>query len=98
MTTPKGFWKEGRFIKGATVKTSGTFSTSGLELEVAAAVARARESGKALDELAELLVRHPVLRDDIPDQTWNQQTASWEGPQHLLVPLVSLYAQQSLNQ
>ena len=62
MTTPTGFWRDGKFIQGATVKTSGTFSTSGLELEVAAAVARARVNGKALNELAELLVRVPVLR------------------------------------
>lgn len=68
-----------------------------MELEVAAAVARARETGKALEELGNLLSQHPVLKVDTPAQAWNQQTGSWEGTPHLLAPLATLYAEQLLK-
>ena len=43
-----GYWSEGRFVAGSTLRTAGVGGVSGLELEVAAAVARARENGGAL--------------------------------------------------
>ena len=96
--TAKGFWdSNGKFVQGATVRTAGTFSTSQLELEVAAAVARARETSQALAELKALLTQHPQLRVDTPDQTWNSETKSWDGPTHLLTPLAQLYAELLLG-
>lgn len=68
-----------------------------MELEVAAAVARARENGTALKELGDLLSKHTVLKVDVPqEQKWNQQTGNWEGAQHLLTPLATLHAEQLL--
>ena len=93
----KGYWKDGQFVAGHTVKTAGTAGVGTLALEVAAAVARARETGSALRELAGLLTQYPVLKVDVAEQTWNQQTASWEGQPHLLAPLAVLYADQQLK-
>lgn len=93
--TARGYWKDGRFVAGQTVKTAGTGGVGKLELEVAAAVARARETGRALDELAGLLDRHPSLKIDVADQTWNPETGRWEGPEHPLAPLAALYAWQT---
>jgi hypothetical protein len=93
----KGFWQQGRFVQGATVRTAGTFSTSQLELEVAAAVARARETGQVLAELKALLTDHPQLRVDTPEQVWNSETKSWDGATHLLTPLAHLYAELLLG-
>ena len=94
----RGYWKDGQFVAGQTVRTAGTGGVGTLELEVAAAVARARESGTALEELGDLLNQHPVLRVDVPDQTWDQEKGCWEGPVHLLAPLAGLYAQQTQQQ
>ena len=93
----KGYWKDGRFVLGQTVKTAGTGGVGTLELEVAAAVARARETGKALEELGNLLTKHPVLKVDVQEQTWNQTNGCWEGTQHLLAPLAALYAERQLK-
>ena len=93
----KGYWKDGRFVLGQTVKTAGTGGVGTLELEVAATVARARETGKALEELGNLLTQHPVLKVDVQEQTWNQTNGCWEGTQHLLAPLAALYAEQQLK-
>jgi hypothetical protein len=92
-----GYWQNGTFVTGQTVRTAGTSGVGKLELEVAAAVARARETGKALEELGNLLSQHPVLKVDTPEQRWNQQTGSWEGAGHLLSPLAALYAEQLLT-
>ena len=35
-----GYWKDGQFVAGQTVRTAGTCGVGTLELEVAAAVAR----------------------------------------------------------
>ena len=92
-----GYWQNGTFVRGQTVRTAGTVGVGKLELEVAAAVARARTTGKALEELGNLLTQHPVLKVDVPqEQKWNQQTGNWEGAQHLLTPLATLYAEQLL--
>ena len=91
-----GYWQNGTFVTGQTVRTAGTGGVGKLELEVAAAVARARENGSALKELGDLLSQHPVLKVDTPEQNWNQQTGSWEGTPHLLAPLATLYAEQQL--
>ena len=93
----KGYWKDGRFVLGQTVKTAGTGGVGSLELDVAAAVARARETGTALKELADLLTQHPVLKVDVQEQTWNQTNGCWEGTPHLLAPLAVLYAEQQLK-
>ena len=95
MTT--GFWdSNGRFVQGATVRTAGAWSTSALELEVAAACARVREadSKAALAELKTLLDTHLVLRNDVAERVWNEETKAWKGEPHLLTPLVELYAEQ----
>ena len=57
-----GYWSEGRFVAGSTLRTAGVGGVSGLELEVAAAVARAREKGGALEELRRLLETYPALK------------------------------------
>lgn len=93
----RGYWKDGTFVAGQTVKTAGTVGVGTLELEVAAAVARAREAGTALQEMGELLTRHPVLKIDVQEQTWNPADACWEGRSHLLTPLAVLYAEQLFN-
>ena len=93
----KGYWKNGQFVAGHTVKTAGTAGVGTLALEVAAAVARARETGSALRELAGLLNQYPVLKVDTPEQVWNQAEARWEGQPHLLAPLAVLYADQQLK-
>lgn len=99
MTT--GFWDaNGRFVAGATVRTAGAWSTSALELEVAAACARAREAGKAqtaLSELKTLLSTHLVLRNDVAERVWDDETRKWKGEEHLLTPLVAVYAEQLLT-
>ena len=95
MTT--GFWdSNGRFVAGATVRTAGAWSTSALELEVAAACARAREAGtahSALNELKTLLSTHLVLLNDVAERVWNEETKAWKGEPHLLTPLVELYVE-----
>jgi hypothetical protein len=78
-----GYWSEGRFVAGSTLRTAGVGGVSGLELEVAAAVARAREKGGALQELRRLLETYPVLRRD-----------SAEDEEHLLKALSWLCAEQ----
>ena len=58
-----GYWQEGRWVQGATVKTAGDRGTSGLELEVAAACARCTEGvSDPADELRELIKRYPTLK------------------------------------
>lgn len=76
-----GYWSEGRFVAGSTVRTAGVGGVSGLELEVAAAVARARESGGALTELKRLLEAHPALKREAAEEE-----------EHLLAPLARLFA------
>jgi hypothetical protein len=71
-----GYWQDGRFIQGATVRTAGTFSVGQLGLQVAAAVARARENGNALGELAELLRHYPQLRLDVVSHHVRQPSSS----------------------
>ena len=92
-----GYWQNGTFVRGQTVRTAGTGGVGKLELEVAAAVARARDNGTALKELGDLLTQHPVLKVDVlQEQKWNPQTGNWEGTQHLLTPLAALFAEQQL--
>ena len=93
----RGYWENGTFVRGQTVKTAGTGGVGTLELEVAAACSRAREAGTALKELGELLTRYPVLKNDVQEQTWNPANACWEGRSHLLSPLAVLYAEQLFN-
>jgi len=93
----KGYWQNGTFVRGQTVRTAGTGGVGTLELEVAAACSRARETGKALEELGNLLTKHPVLKVDVQEQTWNQTTGCWEGTQHVLAPLAVLFAEQNLK-
>jgi hypothetical protein len=81
-----GYWSEGRFVAGSTVRTAGVGGVSGLELEVAAAVARARENGGALAEMKRLLESYPALKREAP-----------EGEEHLLSPLARLYADELLT-
>jgi len=80
-----GYWCDGRFIAGSTVRTAGMGGVSGLELEIAAAVARVRENGGALNELRRLMESWPALKRDAADE---------EG--HLLKPMVWLYADEQL--
>jgi hypothetical protein len=80
-----GYWSEGRFVAGSTLRTAGVGGVSGLELEVAAAVARARKNGGALTELRHLLTTYPVLKREPA-----------EGEEHPLKPLVWLYADEQL--
>lgn len=93
----KGYWEGGRFVIGQTVKTAGSAGVGKLELEVAAAVARGRETGDALKEMRELLHQYPALKNDTPERSWNQANACWEGQSHLLTPLAELYADQQMN-
>lgn len=81
-----GYWSEGRFVAGTTVKTAGMGGVSGLELEVAAAVARVRENGGALEELRRLMDEHPPLKRDVE-----------EGEEHFLTPLAWLWAELALK-
>jgi hypothetical protein len=81
-----GYWSEGRFVAGSTLRTAGVGGVSGLELEVAAAVARAREKGGALEELRRLMDEHPALRRDVA-----------EGEEHFLTPLAWLWAELALK-
>jgi hypothetical protein len=92
-----GYWQDGRFIQGATVRTAGTFSVGQLGLQVAAAVARARVNSNALGELAELLRQYPQLRVEAPQPSWNSGTKEYDGELHLLTPLAQLYAEQLFN-
>ena len=80
-----GYWSDGRFVAGSTLRTAGVGGVSGLELEVAAAVARACEKGGALEELRRLLATYPALK---------RETA--EDEEHLLTPLAWLYADEQL--
>ena len=81
-----GYWSEGRFVAGTTVKTAGMGGVSGLELEVAAAVARAREKGGALEELRRLLESWPALKREAA-----------EDDEHLLTPIAWAYAEEQLT-
>jgi hypothetical protein len=81
-----GYWSEGRFVAGNTVRTAGVGGVSGLELEVAAAVARARVNGGALTELKRLLEKHPALKREAAEED-----------EHLLSPLAQLYAAEQLR-
>ena len=81
-----GYWSEGRFVAGSTLRTAGVGGVSGLELAVAAAVASAREKGGALEELKRLLEAYPALKRE-----------ATEGDEHLLSPLARLYAEELLT-
>ncbi len=81
-----GYWSEGRFVAGTTVRTAGVGGVSALELEVASAVARVREDGGALYELKRLLKEHPALRKEATEEE-----------EHLLTPLAHLYAEERLT-
>jgi hypothetical protein len=86
-TTPTGFWHNGRFVQGLTLKTGGgKFSASHLDLEVAQACARARETGDALTELKTLLNKHP---------SFSRETTNDE--LHPLNPLIEVFAQQTFS-
>ncbi len=80
-----GYWSEGRFVAGSTLRTAGVGGVSGLELEVAAAVARAREKGGARGELRRLMETWPVLKLEAA-----------QDEDHLLKPLAWLYADEQL--
>jgi hypothetical protein len=80
-----GYWSEGRFVSGCTLRTAGVGGVSGLELAVAAAAARARENGGALAELKRLLETYPVLKREPAEEE-----------DHLLSPLARLYAEEQL--
>jgi hypothetical protein len=80
-----GYWSEGRFVAGSTLRTAGVCGVSGLELEVAAAVARSREKGGALEELRRLLQTWPALKREATEEE-----------EHLLKPLAWLYADELL--
>ena len=86
MSGPSGYWRDGRWHQGLTLKTGGSFSASALDLEVAAAVARARETGDALTELKRLLQDRPQLRQETPDDV-----------DHPLNPLVAVFVTQRLG-
>ena len=92
-----GYWQNGLFIQGATVRTNSPFSVGELELRVAAALDRARNTSDALTELRALLQQYPQLRGDPLDQPWNSETGQLDSPQHLLTPLAQLYAEQLMN-
>ena len=81
-----GYWSEGRFVAGSTLRTAGVGGVSGLELEVAAAVARVREKGGALGELRRLLETWPALKREAAEEE-----------DHLLKPLMWLYADEQLT-
>jgi hypothetical protein len=81
-----GYWSDGRFVAGTTVKTAGMGGVSGLELEIAAAVARAREKGGALKELRRLLENWPALKREAA-----------EDDEHLLTPIAWVYAEEQLT-
>ena len=80
-----GYWCDGRFVAGSTVRTAGMGGVSGLELEIAAAVARVRENGGALNELKRLMESYPVLRFEAVEEE-----------DHLLQPMAWLYADEQL--
>ena len=80
------YWSGGRFVAGTTLRTAGNGGVSALDLEIAAAVARARDDGNALGEMQQLLERYPLLRGE-PE----------EALEHPLTPLVSQYAKQQLG-
>jgi hypothetical protein len=81
-----GYWCDGRFVAGSTVKTAGVGGVSGLELEVAAAVARVRENGGALNELKRLMETYPALKREAGKEK-----------EHLLKPLAWLFADELLT-
>jgi len=80
-----GYWSDGRFVAGSTLRTAGVGGVSGLELEVAAAVARAREKGGALEELRRLLETWLALKREAAEEE-----------DHLLASLAWLYADEQL--
>ena len=86
MSDPTGYWRDGRWHQGLTLKTGGAFSASTLDLEVAAAVARAHDTGDALTELKRLLQDRPQLRQDTTD-----------GVNHPLNSLVAVFVDQRLG-
>jgi len=86
VTGPNGYWRDGRWHQGLTLKTGGAFSASTLDLEVAAAVARAHDTGDALTELKRLLQDRPQLRQETPDDV-----------PHPLNPLVAVFVTQRLG-
>ncbi len=81
-----GYWSGGRFVAGSTLRTAVVGGVSGLELEVAAAVVRARENGGALNQLKRLLAEHPALKRDVSEEE-----------KHLLAPLARLYVEEQLK-
>ena len=81
-----GYWSDGRFVADTTVKTAGMGGVSGLELEIAAAVARAREKGGALEELRRLLESWPALKREAAEED-----------EHLLTPIAWAYAEEQLT-
>lgn len=81
-----GYWSGGRFVAGTTLRTAGNGGVTALDLEIAAAVARAREKGEAFRELQRLLERYPLLRREPAEEL-----------EHPLTPLVSLYAKEQLG-
>ena len=81
-----GYWSDGRFVADTTVKTAGMGGVSGLELEIAAAVARSREKGGALEELRRLLESWPALKREAA-----------EDDEHLLTPIAWAYAEEQLT-
>ena len=81
-----GYWSEGRFVTGTTLRTAGNGGVSTLDLEIAAAVARARDDGNALGEMRRLLSNHPLLRRE-----------SAEHEEHPLALLARLSADQQLG-
>ncbi len=81
-----GYWSGGLFVAGATLRTAGNGGVSALDLEIAAALARAREDCNALGEMKCLLSHYPQLRRE-----------SAEHEAHPLAPLARLSAEQQLG-
>jgi hypothetical protein len=81
-----GYWEQGRFVAALTMGTATTGGVSGLDLEIAAAMARAREGGSALTELKRLLQTYPLLKREAA-----------EGQEHPLRSLAALVAEEKLG-
>lgn len=82
-----GYWRDGKWVPGATVRTGGNQGTSGLALEVAAACARCNEGkSEPLTETKRLLAAYPVLIVDVRGEKEN-----------LLSPLARCYAEWVLR-
>ena len=92
-----GYWKDGRFVVGQTVKTAGDDEVGALDLQVAAAVARARETGNPRIEIANLLKDHPILKNDVPEMTWDRNLKQWIGHKHPLTEMAILLAQEIIK-